>query len=80
MEISREGFRWMIFYDIKCGLTQKQCIERLQLAFGNEAPANSTIYNWFAEFKRGRASVSDEFREGRPTTAIVPSVLRIPKK
>ncbi|GBP81089.1 Histone-lysine N-methyltransferase SETMAR [Eumeta japonica] len=27
------------------------------------------IYNWFAEFKRGRVNLSDEFRDGRPSTA-----------
>ncbi|KYN33883.1 hypothetical protein ALC56_11696, partial [Trachymyrmex septentrionalis] len=29
MEISRENFRAMIFYDYKCNLTPKQCIDRL---------------------------------------------------
>ncbi|KAF8774482.1 hypothetical protein HNY73_017028 [Argiope bruennichi] len=38
----------------------------LRETFGNEAPTEKTIYNWFAEFRRGRASVSDESREGRP--------------
>ena len=37
--------------------------------FGNEAP--STVYNWFAEFQRGRIFLSDEFREGRPSTFVV---------
>ncbi|KYN31795.1 Calcitonin-like peptide type 1 receptor [Trachymyrmex septentrionalis] len=50
MEISRENFRAMIFYDYKCNLTPKQCIDRLHLAFGDEAPSNRTVYNWFAEF------------------------------
>ena len=45
MEISRENFRAMIFYDYKCNLTPKQCIDRLHLAFGDEAPSNRTVYN-----------------------------------
>ncbi|GBP05431.1 hypothetical protein EVAR_2966_1 [Eumeta japonica] len=28
-----------------------------------------TIYNCFAEFKRGRVNLNDEFRDGRPFTA-----------
>lgn len=72
MEFSRKQFRTMILYDFLCGLTQQQCINRLHLAVGDKAPYNATVYNWFAEFNRGRASVSDKFREGRPKTAVVP--------
>ena len=71
MEISRENFRAMIFYDYKCNLTPKQCIDPLHLAFGDEAPSNTTVYNWFAEFQGGRTFLSDEFREGRPSTSVV---------
>ena len=41
------------------------------MAFGNEAPSNGTVYNWFAEFQRGRTFVSNEFREGRPSMSVV---------
>ncbi|KYN35717.1 hypothetical protein ALC56_09917 [Trachymyrmex septentrionalis] len=41
MEISRENFRAMIFYDYKCNLTPKQCIDRLHLAFGDKVPSSS---------------------------------------
>ena len=37
----------------------------------DEAPSNRTDCHWFAEFQRGRTFVSDEFREGRPSTSIV---------
>ena len=72
MEITREGFRWMIFYDFKKGLTRQECFESLRETFGNEAPSEKTIYNWFAEFRRGRESVSDESREGRPKSVVNP--------
>ena len=71
MEISRENFLSMIFYDYKCNLIPKQFIDRLHLAFGNEAPSNRTVYNWFAELQRGRTFLSDEFRESRPSTSVV---------
>ncbi|KAF8774406.1 Protein GVQW3 like protein [Argiope bruennichi] len=54
------------------GLTQQECIESPRETFGNEAPAEKTVYNWFAEFRRGRASVSDESRKGRPKSVLIP--------
>ncbi|KAF8789812.1 Negative elongation factor A like protein [Argiope bruennichi] len=69
-EITREG--WMIFYDFKKGLTQQERMESLRETFGNEATSEKTVYNWFAEFRRGRASVSDESREGRPKSVVIP--------
>ena len=61
----------MILYDYKCNLTPKQCIDRLHLAFGDEASSNRTVYNWFAEFQRGSTFLSDEFREDRPSMSVV---------
>ena len=40
--------------------------------YGDGAASYSTVKNWFAEFNRGRRSLKDEFREGRPKTAVVP--------
>lgn len=63
----------MIFYDFLSSLTPKQCVERLGSAFGDKAPSQRTVYEWYAEFSRGRTSLSDEFRKGRPATAITPA-------
>ncbi|GBP79743.1 hypothetical protein EVAR_67518_1 [Eumeta japonica] len=41
---------------------------RPRTTFGDEAPCKTTIYNWFAEFKGGCVNLSDEFRDGRPST------------
>ncbi|GBP81610.1 hypothetical protein EVAR_21240_1 [Eumeta japonica] len=60
----------MIFYDFKYNLTTQQSLIRLRIAFGDIAPCKTTIYNWFAEFKRGLVYLSDEFRDGRPSTAL----------
>jgi len=62
----------MIFYDFKSSLTEQECRDRLFSAFGDEAPSLATVRRWFAEFKRGRCSLSDEYREGRPSTAVTP--------
>jgi histone-lysine N-methyltransferase SETMAR len=69
MNLSREHFRAMIFYDLKVGLSASQCTERLQSAFGTSAPSQATVYNWFAELRRGRQSLQDEARSGRPVSA-----------
>ena len=45
MEITREGFRCMIFYDFKKGLTRQECLVLLRETFGYEAPLQKTVYN-----------------------------------
>ncbi|GBP18472.1 hypothetical protein EVAR_93877_1 [Eumeta japonica] len=54
----------------RCNLTAQQSFARHRISFSDEAPRETTIYNWFAEFKRYRVNLSDEFREGRPSTAM----------
>lgn len=78
MDVSREAFRAMIFYDYKRGLTFKESQENLQAAFGESAPALATITYWFREFKRGRENLNDDPRPGRPPTAVThENVIRV---
>ena len=63
----------MIYYNLKCGLASKKCLNRLHLAFENKASSKSCVYNWFAVFQRRRTSLENEFREGRPSTSVVTS-------
>lgn len=72
MELTREHFRAMIFYDFKAGLNQEECVQRLQLAFGDESPARATVFRWFKEFSRGRNFLQDEEHTGRPPSAVIP--------
>lgn len=72
MELTREHFRAMIYYDFRRGLSQQQCIEELKSTFGDEAPSKTTVYHWFGEFNRGRSSLTDELKEGRPKSVVVP--------
>ncbi|GFS59846.1 uncharacterized protein TNCV_2806541 [Trichonephila clavipes] len=50
MELTREHCRVVIFYDFKAGLNQEECVQRLQLAFGDESPCHATVFRWFKEF------------------------------
>lgn len=70
MELSRENFRAIIFYNFRRQLSQQECLAELVSVFGNEAPHQSTISRWYGEFKRGRISLSDDPRTGPPTTAV----------
>ena len=43
--------------------------------FGHEAPSRTSVYRWYGEFNRGRRSLQDEFREGRPQSVVVPQTI-----
>ena len=51
MELNREHFRAIIFYNFRRGLTKQQCIDELNLILGNEAPSRISVYRWYGEFK-----------------------------
>ena len=75
MDLTRRDIRAMIFYDMKVGLTSKESHERLTKAFGTISPCYATVKNWFAEFRRGRLSLDDELREGRPSDVVNPATV-----
>ena len=60
----------VIFYNFQRGLSGQECIV-LKSLFGDKAPSNSTVKNWFNEFNCGHRSLKDEVREARPKTAVV---------
>ena len=39
------------------------------------APSFPTVHRWVLEFKRGRTSVEDEPRSGRPKSATTPEII-----
>ena len=75
MELNREHFRAINFYNFRRGLTQQQCVKELISIFGDEAPTRTNVYRWYGEFNRGRNSLQDEFREVRPKSVVVPLML-----
>ena len=52
------------------GVPPLKILQRLQEVYHGEALAKTQVYFWSAETKRGRESVLDEDRSGRPKTAI----------
>ena len=71
MELNREHFRAYIFYNFRRGLSQQQCIDELNSIFGDEAPSRTSVYRWYGKVNRGRSSLRDEYREGRPKSVVV---------
>ena len=61
MELNCENFRALIFYKF-----QQQCIDELNSIFGDEALSRTSVYRFYGEFNRGRSSIQNEFRKGRP--------------
>ncbi|CAK1590105.1 unnamed protein product [Parnassius mnemosyne] len=68
MELTREYFRAII----RRGLSQDKCRSELVSIYDVEAMSQTTIYRWYAEFRRGRVSLSTVSSAGRPRTAVTP--------
>ncbi|GFU41222.1 hypothetical protein NPIL_661871 [Nephila pilipes] len=72
MELNREHFRAIIFHNFRRGLSRQECFDELNSLYSDKAPSYSTVKNWYNEFNRGRCSIQDESRAGRPKSVIVP--------
>lgn len=57
------------------GVEPKQIHERLLKVLKDSSPSLATVYNWVAEFKRGRTSLEDDPRQGRPKSASTPEII-----
>ncbi|CAH1990304.1 unnamed protein product [Acanthoscelides obtectus] len=67
MELNREHFRPIIYYNFQRQLSQQECLPELLSAFGNEA---STTFRWYGEFKRGRVTLSADPRVSAPKPTV----------
>ena len=70
----------MIYYDFPSGLWRQKCIDQLISTFGDEAPSYATVKRWYNEFNRGRHSLTDEFRKGRPKSVVETENINVVQK
>ncbi|KZC14516.1 Lachesin [Dufourea novaeangliae] len=53
MDVNREHFRGMIYYDFRRGISAQECIDQHNSTFGDDTPHRATAFRWFKEFNRG---------------------------
>ena len=57
------------------GVAPKEIHERMLKVYNDCSPTIRTVERWVAEFKRGRTSIEDDPREGRPKSASTPEII-----
>ena len=66
---SKLEYRAVILYLYVKGKTGKEIHGELADVYGSSAPSSAQVKFWVGEFKRGRTSLEDEARSGRPLDA-----------
>ena len=66
---SEVEYRAVIRYFYLKGKTGKELHGELADVYGSSAPSYALVKFWVGEFKRGRTSLEDEVRSGRPLDA-----------
>ena len=66
---SKVEYRAIIRYLYLKGKTGKEIHGELADVYGSSAPSYAQVKFWLGEFKRGRTSLQDEARSGRPLDA-----------
>ena len=66
---SKVEYRAVIRYLYLKGKTSKEIHDELADVYGSSAPSYSQVKFWVGEFKRGRTSLEDKARSGRPLDA-----------
>lgn len=64
--MEKEQYRSVIRFLFLDGKTCHEIDEKLKSVYKDQSPSMTTIRYWFNEFKRGRTSIFDEDRPGRP--------------
>jgi transposase len=64
-EEMRGVIRFLFVEDVK----PVEIIRRMQAEYGDNCLSRSKIYEWIEHFKKGRTSICDEERSGRPSTS-----------
>ena len=56
-----------IRYRAVMNVQPQQIHNRMIVVYGENAPSYATVKRWAAEFRRGRTSLEDDPRSGRPS-------------
>jgi len=75
LKMDKIEYRAFIKFFVKEGLMPKEIQSKFINVYGDSSPSFSTIKKWAAEFKRGRTSLEDDRREGRPKSATTPEII-----
>jgi histone-lysine N-methyltransferase SETMAR len=68
-------YRAVTKFFVKEGLTLNKIHSKFIKVYGDSSLSFSTIKKWAAEFKRGRTSLENDPREGRPKSATTPEII-----
>ena len=69
MNLNREQIRTIVYYEYLDTKDSSVIFERMKNRLGDTVVSISTVKYWIREFKRGRQSVKDDPRSGRPVSA-----------
>ena len=72
MDLKRLEYRSVIKFLVKENHLVKDIHQRLINDYGDNSPALPTVKKWASEFKRGRKSIEDDPRSGRPSDVTTP--------
>ena len=75
IKMDKIEYRAVKKFFVKEGLTPNEIHLKFIKVYGDSSPSFSTIKKWAAEFKRGRTSLEDDPREGRPKSATTPEII-----
>lgn len=61
--------RAVIKFCFKIGNTASETYDKIKQVYGESCLSRTRVFDWFKQFKKGRTSVDDEERAGRPRTS-----------
>jgi len=73
--MDKTEYRAVIKFFVKEGLTPNKIHSKFIKVYGDSSSSFSTIKKRTAEFKRGRTSLEDDPRGGRPKSAATPEII-----